>query len=121
MAQDQVALKGFGIFGGNLDRCQFAKPGIDPVNRILAFGSGTDHVAGGLDTGLCRRIKFDGNLVAPDIFKIGKRCCGGRQGYGHFASLSNTGCGAFRLSYSALRATVSPPKIRSNSGLNPMR
>ncbi len=110
MAEDQVALQGFGILGRNLDRCQFAKTGIDPVNRITAFGGGTDHRMGGLDPGLGRRVQLHGGLTAPDMFKIGQFHRRGDQGDGHFASLSNTGFGARGQSSGRLARDRNPTK-----------
>ena len=87
MRQDQVALQGGGVFGGDPQAGEFAKPGVDAVNRRVPGGGGFDRGAGGLDPRFGAAVQGDGQLFAVDAGQIGQ---------GDVASGQGQGCGGHR-------------------------
>jgi hypothetical protein len=99
MRQDQIALELCCVTGLDPDTGKLAEPGVDAVDRLIAFGRLANQGRRRLDARQGAVVKHNGFSGAPDLFELVKRGLTGVERQRHNA----------------------PPKIRFQSGLNPMR
>ena len=80
MRQDQVALQGGGVFGGDAQAGEFAEAGVDAVNRNVACGGGGDGGGGAFNAGFGGAVERDGQFLAVDAGELLERRMAGGEG-----------------------------------------
>ena len=80
MRQDQVALQGSRVFGGDAQGRQFAKTGVYPVDWNVASSSSTDRSSGSLDPRSCGAVQRDGQFFAVDARQLRQGGLAGNKG-----------------------------------------
>ena len=100
MGEDQVALERRRVGSRDLDAGELAEAGVYAVDGFLAHGGRGDPLGRALDGRLRGTVDARGQALAVDAFELGQRDAARRKGHD---------------------AHCAPPKMRSCSGLKPMR